>query len=151
MKDLFTLKDESSSLEDRSSGITETGEVLGGGVVEPASLKSDSNEKAVADANENKDTLKAVLRSKGLAGIFDHDFATDPSARTGDELESEAQLVAKRAAGKNILFSIMLFELSISLHIYKSCATAKHSWKAETFVRTYMDGFPGNQTTTLWW
>jgi len=56
------------------------------------------------DSGENKDnqeTLKSVLKSKGLAGVFDHHYLEeDPSRKstTVREMEDRAKRIARKAA-----------------------------------------------------
>lgn len=100
LRDLFTLKADTSD-------VTETGELTkGGGVVEmpvPSAEPSDEDD-TTADKKrpaDNSDTLEAVMKSKGLCGIFDHDYVENPSAKKSMsvvEMEESARKVALKAA-----------------------------------------------------
>ena len=49
---------------------------------------------------DNKDTLDSVMKSKGLCGVFDHDFVENSSAKKSlsvVEMEENAQKVAMKA------------------------------------------------------
>jgi DNA excision repair protein ERCC-6 len=97
LRDLFTLKTNVHSVSKGGDGITETGELTKGrGVVDV-----DANANSGQEAGENKETLAEVLKSKGLAGIFDHDIVDKPYATKSlsvKEMELEASRVASRAA-----------------------------------------------------
>mmetsp|Transcript_12003 Transcript_12003/g.26179 ORF Transcript_12003/g.26179 Transcript_12003/m.26179 type:complete len:1309 (-) Transcript_12003:106-4032(-) len=91
LKDLFTLKADTND-------VTETGEITkGGGVVEMNNSEEPSE-------SENKDEQPADNYdwSKGLCGIFDHDFVENPSAKKKPlsvvEMEENARKVAMKAA-----------------------------------------------------
>ena len=84
------------SVSKGGDGITETGELTKGrGVIE---VDDADKEDEVEDNNE---TMEEVLKSKGLAGIFDHDVVDKPFAKksqTVREMEKDARRVASRAA-----------------------------------------------------
>lgn len=96
LRDLFTLKADVDSVAKGGEGITETGELTKGrGVYD---VDGDKEGKEAEDDNE---TLELVLKSKGLAGVFDHDIVDKPYAKkslTVREMEQEASKVATRAA-----------------------------------------------------
>ena len=99
LRDLFTLKPDCSysSTED---GFTETGELTKGRGVINIDDVNESDE-IDDDAKDNKNTLDEVLKSKGLAGIFDHDVVDKPFAKkslTAQEIEQQAKKAASRAA-----------------------------------------------------
>lgn len=73
MKDLFTLKADSKE-------VTETGELTRGRGVVNMNIEE---RKSVGDGNivDNTDTLGAVMKSKGLCGVFDHDFVENTSKK----------------------------------------------------------------------
>jgi len=95
LKDLFTLKADTHE-------VTETGEITkGGGVVEmnvpdKTSETENENEQPV----DQNDTLGSVMKSKGLCGVFDHDFVENPSAKkslSAVEMEENARKAAMKA------------------------------------------------------
>jgi DNA excision repair protein ERCC-6 len=98
LKDLFTLKADTKD-------ITETGEITRGkGVV-------DVNMPDEADASENNDeeqaqknnnTLEVVMKSKGLCGVFDHDFVENSSSKKKSISEKEMEHDAKKTALKAV-------------------------------------------------
>ncbi|KAL7542684.1 hypothetical protein ACHAXR_011990 [Thalassiosira sp. AJA248-18] len=99
LKDLFTLK------ADTKNDITETGELTkGGGVVEMRASSDKTTEAETADKKlaDNNDTLDAVMKTKGLCGVFDHDFVENASAKKKPmsvvEMEENARKVAMKAA-----------------------------------------------------
>ena len=97
LKDLFTLK---ADTED----ITETGEITRGrGVVDvnipDAAVASENSDD---DQPKNIDTLEVVMKSKGLLGVFDHDFAENSSSQKKKsmsevEMEDDAKKTALKA------------------------------------------------------
>jgi len=102
LKDFFTLKSDTGSIASGGHGLTETGEITkGSGVVDP-----DDAGEAVALENEtseqdNVHTLQEVLKSKGLAGVFDHDVVDYSKAKKSSsvrEMEQRAKVVARNAA-----------------------------------------------------
>ena len=96
LRDLFTLKVDSNNT-------TETGEITkGGGVMEishSTDLIQDDNEES--QPCDNNRTLKAVIKSKGICGVFDHDFVEEPSAGKKPlsviEIEDNARKLAMKA------------------------------------------------------
>lgn len=105
LRDLFTLKADTGSVESGGSGFTETGELTKGtGVVDPDETDSGGVPGATDDNAEkdNVDALQSVLKSKGLAGVFDHDVVDGASnirkSATIREMEEKAKSVAREAA-----------------------------------------------------
>ena len=100
LRDIFTLKPDIYSVSRGSEGITETGEITkGAGVLDPY----DDVEKPepYGGNQDNQDTLEVVLRSKGLEGVFDHDFVEKPNSgktRSVRKMEEVEKSVARRAA-----------------------------------------------------
>ncbi|GKY94165.1 hypothetical protein MPSEU_000382600 [Mayamaea pseudoterrestris] len=96
LRDLFTLKDDTGSIRGGSDGITDTGALTNGaGVVD---LDDEPPEEALKDDQE---TLEHVMKSKGLAGIFDHNFVEHDcrqKSTTVREMEERAKEVAREAA-----------------------------------------------------
>ena len=97
LRDLFTLKAESNSS-------TETGDITKGqGVVEMnSSVKPNESEDDDEQPGDNSNTLEAVIKSKGICGVFDHDFVENSSAKKKSlsvvEMEENARKEAKRKA-----------------------------------------------------
>lgn len=99
LRDLFTLKSDSNN-GSNGDGVTETGALTKGrGVYHIDDVNKDSIDDE--EEAENKNTLEEVLKSKGLAGIFDHDIVDKPFAKkslTAQETEQQAKRAASRAA-----------------------------------------------------
>jgi DNA excision repair protein ERCC-6 len=95
LKDLFTLKDDSTDT-------TETGQITRGqGLVDVTGSAADNSSDQGKEQAENGDTLEAVMKSKGLCGVFDHDFVENSSAKKKPsvlEMEENAKKVALKAA-----------------------------------------------------
>lgn len=102
LKDLFTLKDDIGAVGRGGEGVTETGDKLGDGVIQPNEINYNDNTSSSkkVSSQDDLDTLKIVLSSKGLAGIWDHDFVGNSKLSTTNELENEAVRVANKAAGE---------------------------------------------------
>jgi DNA excision repair protein ERCC-6 len=107
LKDLFTLKADSGSIVSGGEGITETTKLTNGdGYVDP-----DGDVGAGFDQNNNDDgeTMKNVLQSKGLAGVFDHDAVESTSSVSKKasvrEMEEKAKSIAREAL-KNLTQSV---------------------------------------------
>ncbi|KAL3798395.1 hypothetical protein HJC23_005048 [Cyclotella cryptica] len=95
LKDLFTLKDDSTDT-------TETGKLTRGrGVVDvDVSEQCNSSDQSQENAEDNGETLELVLKSKGLCGVFDHDFVENSSSNKKPsqlEMEENAKKVAQKA------------------------------------------------------
>lgn len=101
LRDLFTLKPNSSH-ENGSDGVTETGELTKGrGVINTDDINEPSTAGNNDDNEDNKDTLDEIMKSKGLAGIFDHDIVDQPFSKkslTAKEMEEQAKKAAMKAA-----------------------------------------------------
>jgi DNA excision repair protein ERCC-6 len=102
LRDFFTLKADAGSLAAGGDGLTETGELTrGSGVVDPdeaANVVSSDGDDA---QRENLDTLQTVMKSKGLAGVFDHDVVEGARSTTNArqrEMEEKAKSIATQAA-----------------------------------------------------
>ena len=97
LKDLFTLKADSGSIATGSEGVTDTSRLTrGAGYVDPDENISVGNKEG---GEGDKETMKNVLRSQGLAGIFDHGVVEDSSTnKSASVLEMEAR--AKRIANE---------------------------------------------------
>jgi DNA excision repair protein ERCC-6 len=95
LRDLFTLKADTGSVRSGGDGVTETTVVTRGvGVV---NLGESSND---IDSADNEETLRNVMKSKGLAGVFDHNYLEPDSTRksaTAREMEEHAKKVAREA------------------------------------------------------
>lgn len=85
LRDLFTLKGDDGSLRSGAQGVTDTGRVTRGeGVIDIDERPEENNE----------DTLKDVMKSKGLAGVFDHGFvegSTNMKSQSAQEMEEQAK------------------------------------------------------------
>ena len=96
LRDLFTLKADGGSVISGGDGLTETGELTkGDGYVDP------DESSAVTDSNDDGETMRTVLKSKGLAGVFDHGMIenNDGSKTTSvREMEAKAKRIASEAA-----------------------------------------------------
>jgi DNA excision repair protein ERCC-6 len=95
LKDLFSLSADNGSIRSGGDGITSTSAITNGvGVVESADLEGNDN-------GDNEAALKKLMKSKGLAGIFDHHSLEPDHKRkstTVREMEEKAKQVAKEAA-----------------------------------------------------
>ena len=97
LKDLFTLKADTNDS-------TETGEITKGlGVVEMHSSGERSTpENGDEQPVDNSNTLEAVIKSRGICGVFDHDFVENSSSKkkalSEVEMEENARKEAIRAA-----------------------------------------------------
>ena len=95
LKDLFTLKADNGTILSGSSGMTETSQMTKGtGYVDPQEEGTEDNEK------DDGEIMKNVLRSKGLAGVFDHGAveSNDTNKRQSvREMEDKAKSIAKEA------------------------------------------------------
>ena len=93
LKDLFSLKEDGGSVISGGEGVTETSELTNGaGYVDPDEEQDTSQ--------DDGETLKTVLRSKGLAGVFDHQVVekSDGNKRASvREMEARARRIAKEA------------------------------------------------------
>lgn len=97
LRDLFTLKADTGSVRNGGDGSTETAaHTQGIGIIDP----EDDVGKDVDGKDDNGDTLKTVMQSKGLAGVFDHHFVEHDTSRkstTVREMEQKAKEVARAA------------------------------------------------------
>ena len=98
LHDLFSLTEDSGSVRAGSDGLTDTGKVTRGvGVVD-----FDQDVGTTNDADDDNDrTLRKVMKSKGLAGVFDHHYLEEDTSRksiTVREMEEQAKKVAREAA-----------------------------------------------------
>ena len=95
LKDLFTLKADSGSIKGGAEGMTETTVLTkGDGYIDPdKDLGGD-------DQKDDGETMRNVLKSKGLAGVFDHDVVenTDKNKKGSVlEMEAKARRIAREA------------------------------------------------------
>jgi DNA excision repair protein ERCC-6 len=105
LRDLFSLKADTGSLRSGGDGSTDTARYTQGiGVVDPSvDLGRNEKEEEEEDFNikdDNEETLKSVMQSKGLAGVFDHNFVERDASRkttTVREMEAKAKEVARAA------------------------------------------------------
>ena len=108
LRDLFTLKDDTGSVRGGSDGVTDTGALTkGAGVIDPDEEPSEETLK------DDQETLEQVMKSKGLAGIFDHNFVEQDCRQKSTsvrEMEDRAKEVAKEAA-RALQLSVQASEL----------------------------------------
>ena len=93
LKDLFTLKADSSDTTETSQIAKGRGDII----VNESESAPDQDKKQA----QNGDTLEVVMKSKGLCGVFDHDFVENTSAKKKPsvlEMEENAKKVALKAA-----------------------------------------------------
>lgn len=87
-----------------SKDATETGDITkGGGVVDMSTTDEPNESSGNRDDQQadNTNTLEVVIKSKGLCGVFDHDFVENSSAKKPIsvlEMEENAKKVAMKAA-----------------------------------------------------
>lgn len=105
LRDLFTLKADTGSVARGGDGMTVTGEITrGAGVIDPdAAPAQGTAEETDKNKKDDQATLEEVMKSKGLAGVFDHDFVDKPSARrnrsvAARQMEEQATNAANSAA-----------------------------------------------------
>ena len=95
LRDLFSLGEDTGSVRSGGDGITDTSRVTRGiGVVDADA------DIAEADNDDNTATLKKVMKSQGLAGIFDHhsvEFEHKRKSTTVREMEDHAMRVSRKA------------------------------------------------------
>jgi hypothetical protein len=95
LKDLFTLKADNGSVISGGDGLTETGELTkGDGYVDP------DEEPPKETSNDDGETMETVLKSKGLAGVFDHNIveSNDVTKKSSvREMEAKARKIAMEA------------------------------------------------------
>lgn len=98
LKDLFTLSADSGSVRSGGNGMTATSKITQGQGVVHADDNEDDEERG---PNDNDATLKKVMKSKGLAGIFDHhtvEVSVKGKSASVQEMEDQAKRVAREAA-----------------------------------------------------
>ena len=93
--DLFSLSDDTGSVLSGGGGVTETSRVTRGiGIVNA------DTDIAEAENDDNTATLKRVMKSQGLAGIFDHhSIELEPKRKSTTvlEMEEHAKRVSREA------------------------------------------------------
>lgn len=100
LRDFFTLQSDDGAVLRGGHGVTQVGEITkGDGVVTPSEVKRAASQPAGANGDDNE-TLESVMKSKGLAGVFDHDFVVSSGSKRTSvrEMEEQAKTVADRAA-----------------------------------------------------
>jgi DNA excision repair protein ERCC-6 len=101
LKDFFTLKADDGSIIQGGQGTTETGELTnGGGVVDTDDAFAEAGQAPDDDVKDNSETLETVLKSKGLAGVFDHDYVEQNGQKKSSsvlDMEEKAKRVAQEA------------------------------------------------------
>lgn len=102
LRDFFTLKSDVGSVASGGQGITETGEITkGSGYVDPDEAGEEVLPDNETSEKDNVHTLQEVLKSKGLAGVFDHDVVDSSNTKKSTsvrEMEDRAKAVARNAA-----------------------------------------------------
>jgi DNA excision repair protein ERCC-6 len=147
LKDLFTLKADTGSVRSGGDGLTETGAVTKSvGVVDPDIVP------AKETSRDDSETLKTVLKSKGLAGVFDHNFV-DPDdcnsrkSMTVREMEEQAKRVAREAA--NALSQSTACQKQFTPTWTGSNETAPNRFGASNSSRNDLAGGPRGGSTSL--
>jgi DNA excision repair protein ERCC-6 len=145
LKDLFTLKADTGSVRSGGDGLTETGAATKFiGVVDPDA------EPAKKTSGDDSETLKTVLKSKGLAGVFDHHFLDPDSSRksmTMREMEDQAKRVAREAA--NALSQSMASQRKFTPTWTGSNETTPNRFGASNSSRKGMAADPAGDSTGL--
>jgi DNA excision repair protein ERCC-6 len=101
LKDLFTLTADSGSVKSGGDGMTATSKITKGHGIVNADGSGDDDDDEERGPDDNDATLKKVMKSEGLAGIFDHHMveATVKKKSAGaQEMEEQAKRVAREAA-----------------------------------------------------
>lgn len=102
LKDLFSLRVDGGSVISGSEGLTETGQLTKGeGYLDPDEVGPEGDASAT-NSNDDGETMQSVLRSKGLAGVFDHavvESNVSTKSTTVKEMEENAKKVAQAAVG----------------------------------------------------
>lgn len=95
LKDLFSLKADTGSIDAGAEGVTETTELTkGDGYVDPDNMIGGDDQK------DDSETMRNVLKSKGLAGVFDHGVVENLNQNkkgTVREMEAKAKTIAREA------------------------------------------------------
>jgi len=101
LRDFFTLKADDGSIISGDHGVTELGTITRGqGVITPEEVLPNTTGDEVGSVDD-KETLVTVMKSQGLAGIFDHDFVDSSASKKTIsilEMEEKARKVAQEAA-----------------------------------------------------
>ncbi len=104
LKDLFSLKADNGSIVSGAEGVTETAQLTkGDGYIDP-----DDEIATQSNQEDDGETMRTVLKSKGLAGIFDHDVVEGKSKdkrASVREMEARAKQIARDAL-KNLQQSV---------------------------------------------
>jgi DNA excision repair protein ERCC-6 len=139
LRDLFSLTADNGSVRSGSDGITATSVITNGvGVVEDADINSENDDNEVA--------LKKLMKSKGLAGIFDHHSVEPDHKRktaTVREMEERAKQIAKDAA--------RVLQESVAAHepYTPTWTGSKETKPSGIFVSNRTTSFIGNTATFL--
>eukprot|EP00540_Astrosyne_radiata_P000869 CAMPEP_0116849804 /NCGR_PEP_ID=MMETSP0418-20121206/15803_1 /TAXON_ID=1158023 /ORGANISM="Astrosyne radiata, Strain 13vi08-1A" /LENGTH=521 /DNA_ID=CAMNT_0004481621 /DNA_START=27 /DNA_END=1592 /DNA_ORIENTATION=+ len=104
--DFFTLQADDERTTRGGHGVTQLGEITRGeGVVDLTARQKEvlsDQDDDDDDDDDDDETLETVLKSQGLAGVFDHDFVESGSSvkksSTVREMEERAKSVAEEAA-----------------------------------------------------
>lgn len=111
---MFSLKADNGSIVSGGEGVTETSELTkGDGFVDP-----DDENATKGNHQDEGETMRTVMKSKGLAGIFDHDIV-EGGGNTKDkkisvrEMEARAKQLAREAL-QNLRKSVEQDQKSLS-------------------------------------
>ena len=92
LRDLFSLRSDDA----RGEQLTETAQLMKAkGVIKPKDAEQDPSD--APSKNDDSNALSALLRSKGLAGVFDHGVV-DSVSRKKSRVDIEMEEMAKKAA-----------------------------------------------------
>ena len=93
---MFSLKADNGSIVSGAEGVTETSELTKGtGFINP-----DDESITKSNQDDEGETMRTVLKSKGLAGIFDHDIVEGKAQKkkaSVREMEARAKQIAREA------------------------------------------------------
>jgi len=101
LKDLFTLQPDTPSIKKGGDGYTHTENIMSPGVVLPLNEPDSTGISYNLDSHATKDnseTIHAILRGKGLAGIFDHGAVDGETACNTTKVDREMMMAAKKVA-----------------------------------------------------
>lgn len=101
---MFSLKADNGSIVSGAEGLTETSQLTkGDGYIDP-----DDELATQTNQEDDGETMRTVLKSQGLAGIFDHDVVegkTKDKRASVREMEARAKQIARDAL-KNLQQSV---------------------------------------------
>jgi len=80
------LKSDVNCVSNGGDGYTNTAAAVDGKVIQTQDVARGQSTSGNGQ-NDSNDALRSAMRSKGLAGIFDHDFVLNPSSNYFDNVE----------------------------------------------------------------